>query len=99
MNSMARLGPYRYWITFYICHAGREARSWLLAEDHLREAVVPWCRSEGALWAVSTLPAHGLVLRGLARSSAQVLPALLAIWRSAKLFLFGQAPIVPRKMY
>ena len=38
LRSIARLGEYRYWATFYICRVGLDATAWLAAEEHLREA-------------------------------------------------------------
>jgi urease accessory protein len=98
MDAIARLGVYRYWTTFYICRAGVQPANWLAAEAELREAAGPWCKAGEMLWSVSTLPAHGLAIRGLARSGREILPALQALWRSAKRLLFGRAPILPRKV-
>ncbi len=98
MDAIARLGVYRYWTTFYVCHAGVEPANWLAAEAHLREAAAPWCKKGEMLWSVSTLPAYGLAIRGLARGGREILPALKALWSSAKVFLYGRAPILPRKV-
>jgi urease accessory protein len=98
MDAIARLGVYRYWTTFYVCRVAVEPANWLAAETHLREAAAPWCQSGEMLWSVSTLPAHGLAIRGLARSGRDILSALQALWRSAKLLLFERVPILPRKV-
>jgi urease accessory protein len=98
MDALARLGVYRYWTTFYVCRAGVEPANWLAAEAHLREAAAPWCKPGEMLWSASTLPAYGLAIRGLARSGREILPALRALWSSAKVLLFGRAPILPRKV-
>ena len=86
MGAIARLGVYRYWITFYVCRAGVESSKWLAAEAHMRETAAPWCRPGEMLWSVSALPADGLAIRGLARSGREILPALQALWSSAKVF-------------
>lgn len=98
MDAIARLGVYRYWTTFYVCCAGLEPATWLTAEAHLRKAAAPWCKPGEMMWSVSTLPAHGLAIRGLARGGREILPALQALWRSAKLLLFERVPIPPRKL-
>jgi urease accessory protein len=97
MDAVARLDVYRYWVMFYICRVGPHT-DWLGAEARLRDAAAPWCKLGETLWSVSTLPAHGLAIRGLARSGRDILPALQALWREAKLLLFGRAPILPRKV-
>ncbi|MGC1684206.1 MAG: urease accessory protein UreD [Candidatus Acidiferrales bacterium] len=98
MGAIARLGVYRYWITFYFCRAGVASSKWLAAEAHMRETAAPWCKPGEMLWSVSTLPADGLAIRGLARRGREILPALQALWSSAKVFLYGRAPILPRKV-
>jgi urease accessory protein len=50
------------------------------------------------LWGVSSLVAHGLVVRCLARGGREVLPGLQAIWRSAKRHLYDREAIPPRKV-
>jgi urease accessory protein len=97
MDAIARLDVYRYWVTFYICRVGPDT-DWQGAEARLRDAAAPWCKLGEMLWSVSTLPAHGLAIRGLARSGRDILPALQALWSEAKLLLFGRVPILPRKL-
>lgn len=98
VSSLARLGPYRYLATFYICHVGLVARRWRTAEDYLREITCSLTRSGETLWGISTLVSHGLVVRCLARNGREVLPGLHAIWRSAKRHLYDQDAIPPRKV-
>lgn len=98
LSSPARLGPYRYWATFYICRVGRPPAEWQAAEDHLRDAARALTRPGEALWGVSTLPAHGLVVRCLAVRGRDVLPGLQCLWRAAKLHLYGTPSIPPRKV-
>jgi urease accessory protein len=98
IGAIARLGVYRYWITFYVCRAGVESSKWLAAEAHMRETAAPWCKPGEMLWSVSALPAYGLAIRGLAISGREILAALQALWSSAKVFLYGRAPILPRKV-
>jgi urease accessory protein UreH len=49
-------------------------------------------------WGVSTLPAHGVAVRCLARNGRVVLPGLHAIWSAAKKKLYGREAVPPRKV-
>lgn len=98
VSSLARLGPYRYAATFYICRVGLDANAWRASEDGLRGVTTSLTRSGEILWGISSLVAHGLVVRCLARSGRDVLPGLHAIWRTAKLQLYGREAIPPRKV-
>src|ERR1700675_3287962 len=66
VSSLARLGSYRYAATFYICRVGLEAGAWRGTEDQLRELTAAMTRRGQILWGVSSLVAHGLVVRCLA---------------------------------
>jgi urease accessory protein len=98
-SSVARLGPYRYWASFYICGVGLGARIWRALEEELREAIREKADLDATRWGISTLVADGLVVRGLARRGRDVLPGLLALWRAAKRRLWGREAILPRKVY
>lgn len=98
LGSIARLGEYRYWATFYICRAGLDFTMWLAAEEHLREAARDLSRTCEALWGVSTLLADGLVIRGLAVRGRDALGGLDALWNQAKLRLYGRPSVPPRKV-
>jgi len=98
ISSLARLGPYRYTATLYICRVGLEAGSWRGVEDKVRELTAAMTRSGEILWGVSSLVAHGLVVRCLARNGREVLPGLQAIWRCAKRHLYDREAIPPRKV-
>ena len=98
LESVARLGPYRYWITFYICRVGLGTDAWLAAEGKLREIAGKLARPGEVLWGTSTLVAHGLVVRGLARRGRDAQEGLHAIWRAAKLLLYGREAVPPRKV-
>lgn len=99
VDSIARLGPYRTWATFYICRVGLDAKAWLSLEDELRDAAQQFSRPGDALWGVSTLAAHGLAIRCVARHGRDVLPALHALWRVAKQRLYNREAVPPRKVY
>lgn len=98
VSSLARLGGYRYAATFYICRVGLDAIAWRAAEDLLRGLTASLTWPGEILWGVSTLAAHGLVVRCLARSAREVLPGLQSVWRQAKRHLYDQDAIPPRKV-
>ena len=98
LTSIARMGPYRYWATFYICRAGLNADVWLGAERRLREVAGELARPGEMLWGTSTLVADGLVVRGLGRHGRDVQTGLHAMWRAAKQLLYGREAIAPRKV-
>jgi urease accessory protein len=98
VSSLARLGHYRYAATFYMCRVGLEAAAWRGAEDRIRELTAGMNRRGEILWGVSSLVAHGLTVRCLARNGREVLPGLQTIWRSAKRHLYGLEAVPPRKV-
>jgi len=98
LGSLARLGPYRYWATFYICRVGPEPGVWLAAEQELRQLARKLSKPARAVWGISTLVAHGLVVRSLACHGRDVLAGLHALWHAAKLLLFGREAVPPRKV-
>lgn len=99
LRSIARLGEYRYWATFYICCVGLDQGAWLAAEEHLRDAAREVSRTGEALWGVSTLLSDGLVVRGLAVRGRDAVGGLHALWSAAKLRLYGRAAVPPRKVH
>lgn len=98
ISDLARLGPYRYWVTFYVCRVGLNAQAWLAAEQRLRDVAAGLTRSGEILFGVSALVAHGLVIRCLARRGRGVLDALHPLWNAAKLFLYDREAVLPRKV-
>jgi urease accessory protein len=98
LSSPVRLGSYRYYATFYVCRVGLDAAAWLRAEQHLREAAREFTKPERTLWGISTLVAHGLVVRCLARHGHDMLPGLQALWRAAKLLIYDRNAVLPRKV-
>src|SRR5271154_1813452 len=98
VSSLARMGPYRYTATFYICRVGLDATAWRACEDHLRDVTSAMTRPGEILWGVSSLVAHGLVVRCLARQGRDVLPGLQNVWRAAKHHLYGREAIPPLKV-
>jgi urease accessory protein len=98
LASLARLGAYRTWATFYICRVGLKATEWLEIESELREILQMLNRREDALWGISTLAAHGLMVRCVAKRGRDVLPGLQEVWRAAKWRLYGREALLPRKV-
>jgi urease accessory protein len=98
VSELARLGPYRYWASFYICRVGVSSKVWLAAEQHLREKADGLRVSGELLIGISTLVAHGLAVRILARHGRGVLPPLYAMWNAAKHFVYGSEAVPPRKV-
>ena len=96
-STVARMGAHSTWTTFYICREGVESSRWSALEGELRGLVGTFGEDDG-LWGVSTLPAHGVAVRCLARSGRRVLPRLHEIWNAAKKRLYGRPAVPPRKV-
>jgi urease accessory protein len=98
MQSFGRLGPYRTWATFCIARVGPSAAEWLALEQELREQALPRSKHGQTLWAISALPAHGVMVRCVAVHGRDVLPGLQALWQTAKQRLYGHNAVPPRKV-
>ncbi len=99
LSSLARLGPYSHFCSFYICRIGLEAAQWSNLEKELGALAQELSCSGEISWGVSTLVAHGLVIRALSRQGRGIPPGLLAFWRAAKRYLYDEEPVPPRKIY
>jgi urease accessory protein len=99
LSSPARLGAYHYTCSFYICRVGLEATRWSRLEQELSQLACQLTRHGEISWGVSTLVAHGLVIRAVSKQGRNVAPGLQAFWHAAKLALYGQPAIPPRKIY
>jgi urease accessory protein len=97
--SPVRLGSYRYFSTFYICKVGLEQSEWLALEVQLRTLALELSQRGEVTWGVSTLVAHGLVIRGLSMNGRTLTAGLLSFWQVAKQSLYGCAAVLPRKIY
>jgi len=98
-QTPARFGPYLYYATFYICRVDQPESRWLELEAELSELALSISSPGSVLWGVSTLPAHGLVVRALSVKGRDITRGLLDFWRAAKLALYGEAAVPPRKVY
>ena len=104
LQSLARLGPYRYFATFYLCRVGLPSTTWLMLEKALQEIAHTLTDPQTTdppttVWGVSTLPAHGLSVRALSMNSRALLAGLPHFWQAAKWALYGQNAVMPRKVY
>lgn len=96
--SKSRLAGYFYWVSFYICRAGVEPKTWLALEERLRRLASGLGDPSDVRWSVSTLPADGLAVRCLAVRGHQLFAGLRALWSAAKLELYGREAVPPRKV-
>jgi len=98
LESPARLGPYRYFSSFFICRAGAGESTWHDLEKQLQE-LAGELTSAVIIWGLGRLPAHGLVVRALSQNGRDIHSGLVAFWRVAKQALYGQDAVIPRKIY
>lgn len=99
LRAPLRLGPYLYFATFYVCHVGVAESRWLEIEWQLAELARSISSPGSILWGVSTLPAHGLVVRALGVKGRDITHGLFDFWRASKWALYGEANVPPRKVY
>jgi urease accessory protein len=97
-QSFGRLGPYRTWATFCIARVGPSTAEWLALEQELREQALPLTKHGETLWAVSALPAHGVMVRCVAVHGRHVVSGLHTLWQTAKQRLYGRDAVPPRKV-
>ena len=99
MASPLRLGSYRYHTSFFLCRIGLPAARWQALERELTELALRLTRADEIVWGVSTLVAHGLLVRAVSQRGYDIAPGLLAFWQAAKCALYGENAVLPRKMY
>lgn len=100
MDSAIRMGPYRYLATFYACSTGRSRTCWHNLEEQLAPIAAELSQQPGqAFWGVSMLAEHGLSVRGLAASNAQISHGLNLFWKAARRLITGAEAIRPRKSF
>ena len=99
LSALARLGAYRYFTSFYICKIGIDPARWLDLESQLSNLAQQLSVAGEVCWGVSTLVAHGLVVRALSCRGAELPEGLLAFWRATRLALYGRESLPPRKIY
>lgn len=99
VTALARLGPFRYYGTFYICRVGIAAPRWLALETELTTLANQLTSPGEVVWGVSTLAAHGLVVRAVSQTNRLLTPMLPHFWQLAKQALYQTDAIMPRKIY
>jgi urease accessory protein len=99
LTAFGRLGSYRYCTSFYICRHGIDAARWHVYEAQLADMAEQCSVQHDYIWGVTMLPAHGLLVRGLSSSAPALVRGLHEFWRAAKRLIYGQEPILPRKLY
>jgi urease accessory protein len=103
MTTPARFGSYRYLVTFVAVRAGSSAAEVRSLEECL-EAVAYGPAFQSAaeaeeLWGVTTLPAHGVLVRGMTTSALAIPGRLFALWSAARQHVCGRVAVMPRKTY
>ena len=99
LRAIARMGAYSHFASFYILRVGLAAGQWLAMEKELNELAMQLSAPNEILWGVSTLSAHGLVVRALSVNGRKILPGLVEFWRIAKQKLYGRVAVLPRKIW
>lgn len=97
--SAARLGHFRYHTSFFICRVGLPALKWHQLEQTLAELAQRSTQPDEIVWGVSTLVAHGLLVRAVSKRGYDIAPGLLAFWQEAKRALYAEEAVPPRKIY
>ena len=98
MSTAARFGSHSYLVTFVALRAGSTAREASNLEQALQD-MLHGHGSEDAAWGVSTLHAHGVLVRGVLHSHLQIPAILQRLWATAKYAICGRTAVPPRKMY
>ena len=98
LDSIARLGPFRHFASCYVCRAGEPASYWRAFESKMQVVADQLSGSE-ILWGVTSLRAHGLVIRGVAVSGRALASGLVEFWKAAKWILCGRVATLPRKVH
>jgi len=99
MASSVRLGAFCYHTSFFVCRVGLPAARWHHLEQALGELTQHYTRAGEIIWGVSTLVAHGLLVRAASRRGSDITPGLLAFWTAAKRALYNEEAVPPRKIY
>ena len=98
VDSAARLGPFRYFASCYVCRAGEAAHYWHALETEL-QTCADRRASADVLWGVTSLRAYGLLIRGVTMSGRSLTESLVELWRAAKWSLCGRVATLPRKVH
>jgi urease accessory protein len=97
LDSIARLGPFRHFASCYVCRAGEPPAYWKSFQAQMQIIADQLSGSE-ILWGVTSLRAHGLVIRGVAIGGRALASGLIEFWKAAKWILCGRVATLPRKV-
>ncbi len=95
LKSPGRFSDNNFLVTFVIAQAGAPQCLWRQMETELADLF----ETDGVVWGISALPAHGILIRGLSDSGLPIASALHAFWEAAKMLLCGRSVTLPRKTY
>jgi urease accessory protein len=98
LESIARLGPFRHFASCYVCRAGEPPAYWKTFEAQM-QIIADQLSSAEILWGVTSLRAHGLVIRGVAIGGRALASGLVEFWKAAKWSLCGRVATLPRKVH
>ena len=98
MNSAARMGPFFYSVTMYVCRADASQQRWLGLEGELNEIGQELSGPE-TRWGASCLVKHGVMVRGLVRHAHQASHGVHVMWRKAKESVWRREALLPRKTH
>jgi urease accessory protein len=98
LESIARLGPFRHFASCYVCLAGEPPAYWKTFEAQM-QIIADQLSSAEILWGVTSLRAHGLVIRGVAIGGRALASGLVEFWKAAKWSLCGRVATLPRKAH
>jgi urease accessory protein len=98
LDSPARLGPFRYFASCYVCRVAEPPAYWRSFEAELQRVAGQFSDPD-VLWGITSLRAHGLVMKGVAKSGRALAGGLVELWKAAKWNLCGRVATLPRKVH
>ena len=108
MRTPARFGSSSYLVTFLAIRAGSTVSELRSLETALEEIVYGSTFQGGppldfqpatSHWGVTSLSAHGVLVRGMSDSPIKIPSMLQSLWSRAKQHLYGRVAVAPRKTY
>ncbi len=102
LHAPASLGGYHYLVTFIAVRAGAAATEMRQLEQKMAELGLEAESARdgsGELWASTTLPEHGVLVRGALRSPLRIPRRLRSLWNVARQQTCGGTVALPRKTY
>lgn len=99
LTSTVRLGQFRYFSTFYMVKVGLDKTACTRLETCLNDLAGQLSVPNETLWGASCLWSDGVVVRAVSRNGRAITKGLFEMWKLGKQELYGQTPILPRKIY